>query len=477
MNTSFYSNYKYKWPVFFLLCILSRLVTSIFYIEDIDSLRFALSAYHYDVLSNQPHFPGYPFFCFFFNLFYHLTGSLGFSASIIGGVAIFIIIFFTLKIYYLFFNKNSLFLSCLLFFNPFLWIMGNRYMPDLLGLSLLVGGLYFFLLCIKNKSKKNLILFGLFVGLLSGVRISYLPFFLSAIYLFFNVKKSIFFIYSSFCFFLIWFIPWICITDLQELINVAINDSQGHFFRWGGTIFSENSTWFVRFNKILESLLSDSFGMWWIGRHWLTALNSLFLFCFALIAFITSIFNLFHIRKEIIIIFCSFILYFIWVFLFQNIVYKPRHLMPFIPLICVFFTIGFNTIYQKINSTLIKRFIYIALIPYCMISFKLTYQHTYESAISQAAKYISNDQSKKIVIISHELMNYYFSKTLDGNFIYLNSSSFHNKLNYYYENNFRIISTVKLSSKNYNLVNQSPFFHNPYVNKLWSNLSLYEYKQ
>ena len=60
----------------FLLCIITRLLSSIFYIEDIDSLRFALSIYEYDITKLQPHFPGYPIFSFFVKIIYFLTGSL-----------------------------------------------------------------------------------------------------------------------------------------------------------------------------------------------------------------------------------------------------------------------------------------------------------------------------------------------------------------------------------------------------------------
>ena len=47
-----------------LVCIISRLATSIYYIEDIDSLRFALSLDDYSITKLQPHFPGYPVFCY-----------------------------------------------------------------------------------------------------------------------------------------------------------------------------------------------------------------------------------------------------------------------------------------------------------------------------------------------------------------------------------------------------------------------------
>ena len=45
------------------------------------------------------------------------------------------------------------------------------------------------------------------------------------------------------------------------------------------------------------------------------------------------------------------------------------------------------------------------------------------------------------------------------------------------DNNFKVFSTVRLNSSNYYLINQMTFYHNPYVNKLWSKLTLYEYEK
>jgi len=47
------------WGALVIGCMASRLATTITYIEDPDSLRFALSvADSYDVAALQPHFPG-----------------------------------------------------------------------------------------------------------------------------------------------------------------------------------------------------------------------------------------------------------------------------------------------------------------------------------------------------------------------------------------------------------------------------------
>ena len=61
----------------FIVCILSRILSSIFYIEDIDSLRFALSLYEFNIVELQPHFPGYPIFVALAKAFYSIINNMG----------------------------------------------------------------------------------------------------------------------------------------------------------------------------------------------------------------------------------------------------------------------------------------------------------------------------------------------------------------------------------------------------------------
>ena len=108
-----------------------------------------MSAQNYDVLNNQPHFPGYPIYCFFLSLLVVLTNSIPIASSLIGGGAVFLLLYFTQKINYEIFTRYSVFLFLLIFFNPFIWLMSNRYMPDLLGLSLLVPGIYYLIKVVR----------------------------------------------------------------------------------------------------------------------------------------------------------------------------------------------------------------------------------------------------------------------------------------------------------------------------------------
>ena len=84
--------------ILFLLFIVSRLFTTIYYIADPDSLRFALAIQEYDLVKLQPHFPGYPVFCCLAKILLILFERFSITFSIIGGIATFIIIWSLLQI-------------------------------------------------------------------------------------------------------------------------------------------------------------------------------------------------------------------------------------------------------------------------------------------------------------------------------------------------------------------------------------------
>ena len=99
-------------------CFISRMASTIYYIEDIDSLRFALSLYDYSLENLQPHFPGYPVFCFFAKILYLIMPSMGISFSIIGAISTFVIIYFSLRLGNTEIKSpEGAFMSIIIFFN------------------------------------------------------------------------------------------------------------------------------------------------------------------------------------------------------------------------------------------------------------------------------------------------------------------------------------------------------------------------
>ncbi|HAT48247.1 MAG TPA: hypothetical protein DCS71_04890, partial [Flavobacteriales bacterium] len=73
--------------VVFVVVAATRFATTVYYIEDIDSLRFALSATEFDVINNKPHFPGYPVFVALLQCVHAMFNSVALSFSLLGAVA------------------------------------------------------------------------------------------------------------------------------------------------------------------------------------------------------------------------------------------------------------------------------------------------------------------------------------------------------------------------------------------------------
>jgi len=457
-----------------LACIISRYLSSIFYFEDIDSLRFALSASNYNILEARPHFPGYPVYCFLLIFIYNIIGNIGISFSIIGGISIFLIAIYCIKIISLYSKKINYFIALIVFINPFMWLMSNRYMPDIFGLSLLIIGIYFFLRILKFEYKKDYLILGAVLALLAGVRLSFIPFFIPIVFLF-NNKKVIYLFISGLIFLLTWLIPLIYITGVEELINLFINDSRGHFFSWGGTVMSSNVTLDQRLMKIFEFTFVDGFSFWKLERNWITVINTI-LIAFYLYHFISGI-KKHHFKsniKEIKLILLCILSYFLWIYFFQNISYKARHILPFIPIICVILAISIKKLYngRKYNKVITLLFI----TTHFYITYFLVNQHISPSAISQINKTISNEKNNNIVVVSDGLKNYFWNKSNNKNILFLNKNKINSsEIQNYINSGCVVYSSNKIENINcdFEILN---FYHNPHVNRLWSHLRMYRYE-
>ena len=120
MNVKMMNNTRRNtWYIVFFLFVASRLWSTIYYIEDLDSLRFALAMKDYDVTAYQPHFPAYPVFCFLSKLIYILTGHYTLAFSAVGGLSAFSVIYFLLRTANIQPNSRLGILTIvLIFFNP-----------------------------------------------------------------------------------------------------------------------------------------------------------------------------------------------------------------------------------------------------------------------------------------------------------------------------------------------------------------------
>lgn len=457
----------------FSICIITRVLSSIFYIEDIDSLRFALSVYEYDITKLQPHFPGYPIFSFFAKFIYFFIGNMGVTFSLIGGMSTFCIIYFLLKIADLKPNSpDGYFMTFLILLNPLLWLISNRYMPDIMGLAISISSLHFLL---NSENNKHKVLFGFFLfGILAGIRLSYLPLlFIPAGYHLITKKEKIklFLMFSIGC--LIWLIPMISITGFNDLWVFALDHTSGHFNDYGGTIYTENN-WTLRLTSFFRSIWADGFAGYWNHRSWITLIIS-----FYLIYFFKGVFNNYKkIYKNNKIILYSILLYIIWVLLFQNIIFKTRHILPVLTILILMLSLGQT--FTKLKSEKFKRYIHISYFSFLLsASLILVLQHKKPSAIAQLKSQFIKKETRP-TIITIPLINYYL-RSGGLKTVFINAED-QKKIGKFIESDFNgqafMIGDFRNSFKhNFKITKDTTFYHNPYVNRMWSELDIYSLKK
>ncbi len=496
MWRQFHSSKLFFWCFVFISCICSRLLTTIFYIEDLDSLRFALSMVEYDVTKLQPHFPAYPVFCFIAKLLYILIRRYALAFSLLGGMSTFFTIFFALKIAKIecttMLGKFAIFV---IFMNPLLWLMSNRYMPDAMGVACLLASLYFTTAQVEggNRSRLCFNTVGFFLaGILLGIRLSYFPLLVPALLIRLRHPNKLKFIIAWMSGFLIWLIPLVWITGLDELIAVAQIQSHGHFSDFGGTVASYPALW-LRFTKIFESVWADGFGLYWYGRHYMTA-------CTTIILILIVVANWQRLRKWLvekqsgeypllvnpILLGCVF--YLVWIFFAQNVIHKSRHVLPLLPFLALGIVFSCHRIITFHSTEITDSgkqhiigypfgwgIVAVFFLCYSYVTLHTVVQHTKPTAIAQIHQYIhdkQHEQENKLHIVSVPLIKYYLvSQAVDAEYIPIKSEEELAQLD---KMDTGLISIGIL------LPNREPkvekvFYHNPYVNRMWSELSLYEY--
>jgi len=470
-------NLKSFYLFLFISCLGTRILTSIDYLEDIDSMRFALSLFDYNISELRPHFPGYPIFCFFAKIIYSLIGSVQLTFSVIGGISTFIIIFYSNLIFEMIIKKRSLFLSALIFINPFLWNLGNRYMSDLLGLSFLIMSTYYLLSGFNLKQKEKLLFGILLIGFSTGIRISFLPFLLPLfLYITYNSPKISFLNATGVLTIgiLIWLIPLSVTTGLDNLISLSLRHISGHFFEWGGSVISSNSTYAFRLLKTFESIWADGMGGFWLGRNKVTIIVSLGW----ILSFIFN-YKLKSILKEksqltLFLLSASIFFYFVWIFLFQNVIYKPRHIIPILPFVLMISSTGLILLTRSNNILKLVPLNFLCVLAF--VTSYLNWQHQFPSAISQAKTYVINDESSSKVFVSSSLINSYMKKHNGSEDIIFSNHRNINSIKKYYDLGYSIYSTIGLKNIKMNLIEKGVFYHNPYVNRLWPIMEVYKYK-
>lgn len=453
------------WGAVLILCLGSRLMSAVYYIEDLDSLRFALGVVDYDVTKLQPHFPAYPVFCFFAKAIYALTDRYAVAFAVLGGAATFGIIYFALGIAQIKITTPlGLIAVLLLFFNPLLWLMSNRYMPDAMGVAGVLACCYF-----VAKQESGKVGWGFFIaGISLGVRLSYAPMLLVPLLL--RLKERgprLQFVAAGAAGVAVWLMPLIAVTGWSELTKAAQTQTQGHFADFGGTVATEPD-FALRMIGLFESIAADGFGLYWEGRHVVTACTTV-----ALLGILVA--NWRAVDRSVLLSapFIGCVLYLGWIFLFQNVVHKSRHVLPLLPFLALI--PAFACAQIATHGPRFFRLVVIAFfLCYGYVTLHLVVQHKRPTAIAQIHQYLAAKKSDALHIASVPLIKYYLaSQALQAVYIPVRDQGGLDALD-------ALDDTAELVVIGSPLQDRVPkatktFYHNPYVNRMWSELTVYEY--
>ena len=456
------------WGALLVLCLGSRLLGAIYYVEDLDSLRFALAVVDYDVTKLQPHFPAYPVFCFAAKVLYALTGRYAPAFAILGGLATFAILFFTLGLARIrLASPAGLVAAFLLLFNPLLWLMSNRWMPDAMGVSFVLASLW----CLERRERRHAA-WGFFIaGLSLGVRLSYAPLVLAP--LLFRLKepgRRLPLLGAGAAGAALWLVPLIAVTGWPELVQAAQAQTRGHFTDFGGTLSTEPGV-LERWAAISRSVWADGFGLYWPGRHLLTACAT-----GVLLAVLATGWRGIARRVDSRVLLgaplVACLLYLGWIFLFQNVLHKSRHVLPLLPFLALVPAFTGDWIYSQ-GARWPRLVLAAFLCCYGAVTLHLVVQHRGPTAIAQVHRHLAAMETEGLRIASVPLIKWYLaSQDLAAEYIPVESPE-----------DLRAIDPAvggDLIAIGSPLPDREPkavrtFYHNPYVNRLWPELTVYEY--
>ncbi|WP_047150306.1 glycosyltransferase family 39 protein [Aneurinibacillus tyrosinisolvens] len=335
-----------------------------------DDVDFALGIKNFDLEQMQPHFPGYPIYMlaafmaaiFIKNPFYALSVLSALSAAL----TVFPLYCLVERISG---RKTALWIVLFWAVNPLVFVLGTQPMSDSFGnlLAMLLTAASFYAMDSSMEERKRayaLLASGILLGLLYGVRISYIAFGAVPLWAAFVYIRDtrrwqdvIGAVSSAVLVCLLWIYALIGnVGSFSGFWKLALSFTGGHFSDWGGT-YTEGG-FLARVS-------------YWVGRQWLGAglgtpwsqQQSVFSYILLWLTFVGITGNLIRWKrqknqkwewKKAGFLLMWIIPYIIWAFFAQN-VEKPRHILPLIAPFLWMLIMGLST-WKRAGNYLLLTF-------------------------------------------------------------------------------------------------------------------------
>jgi hypothetical protein len=448
--------------VFFLICVISRLVTSVHYIEDPQSLKVFSDIVNTDLLQASAE-SGRLLFCILIKSLALITDNFAVSFSILGGIATFVIIYFILRLLRVpLASLEGGLTAGLIFFNPLVWISGNRYTPEIEGVAITVASFYFLVATHENKF---LIITGwIMAGISIGFTFLFVPFILPALlYSLLYKNHRIVSVLGFTAGLTLGVLPLILIKGGFPAFSAVSS---------GGVLlpFTGVRELLMRVVTLVNYIWSGGLGGYWVDRSLLTIVMSAALI--PLLFFGTMILLSFEYpRRKLATVVASFLLYFIWMLFYSG----SDHISVLIIIVFLMIPVAYGIIYFLVNFNFVA--VKICLLLFLLLNISqgvyMAREHRKPNAMEELRMHLDNLEAPLSIIASEDI--YCFLAAQKVRFKQYIPHSYSRK------NGEKIIIAQQLQLHDHvdmDIVKPEKvirFEHNPYVNHQWCHLEVHEY--
>jgi hypothetical protein len=171
------------------------------------------------------------------------------------------------------------------------------------------------------------------------------------------------------------------------------------------------------------------------------------------------------------------LLYAVWIFFFQNVIHKSRHVLPLLPLLLMILAAGGAALWRARWTG--RRVLLIGLGgAYAAVTLVLVTQHMSPSAIAQTKSYVERQVQAQdsVHVASVPLINDYLrAQQVEAHYLSIEDSSDVRRLRAADTGTTLVVGTYA------SLLDREPtrtktFYHNPHVNRMWPEVTVYVYE-
>ncbi|MBW7650738.1 nucleoporin-interacting protein [Anoxybacillus sp. ST4] len=290
-----------------------------------DEVDFALALDRYDLFAMQPHFPGYPYFIFGGMLIHSFVDNAAQALAIWNGL---LMMSATIPIYLLAktYGKEAyaLVVTALVHSLSYVMLMVSQPMSEGSALAVLWWYVWSLERALRSDHIRVQLLPLLLFSVMLGMRLSYIPFAVGILYVWwkrkYRFKQILLYSLAALMFQFVWIVA-VAVTEGAGFWQLALSFTTGHFTQWGGTVSTDEAPLRRRVMTLIF------YNIIWTGM----AKQSLWLLgCFIVFFFMTW--------KRIVVpplYRLLLFIYFLWALFAQNIE-KPRHILPLVVIMSFF---------------------------------------------------------------------------------------------------------------------------------------------